>query len=110
MPSSHDIGGSCQLHRVFSFEYPDNVSMHDFIFLDLPYGGLMSGYGVLPMWDTITEDDVRAGIHLAWNTLSDFGWLLIMASFAVLHHTPYGFMEARGDRVHFDTLMFYLVH
>lgn len=56
----------------------------DFIFLDLPFGGLITGYGGDPVWDRITEDHVRAGIHLAWNTLSDSGWLLIMASFAGL--------------------------
>ncbi|MCO5549476.1 hypothetical protein L7F22_002947 [Adiantum nelumboides] len=143
MPSSHDIGGSSQLRRVLSFDYPDDISMHgqishdfsrciaitgdyiaisgdfslgvrspswalihehmlkviprdlvykrssksvswaaDCIFLDLPYGGLSSGYSVSPMWDRITEDHVRAGIHLAWNTLSDSEWLVIMASFA----------------------------
>lgn len=56
----------------------------DFIFLDLPFGGLITGYGGDHVWDRITEDHVRAGIHLAWNTLSDSGWLLIMASFAGL--------------------------
>lgn len=58
----------------------------DFIFLDLPFGGLIAGYGISPMWDRITEDHVRAGIHLAWNTLSDSGWLIIMASFSGLWH------------------------
>ncbi|MCO5557663.1 hypothetical protein L7F22_011232 [Adiantum nelumboides] len=65
----------------------------NFIFLDLPYGGLSSGYSVSPMWDRITEDHVRAGIHLAWNTLSESRWLLIMASFT----EPLQFDATFGD-------------
>ncbi|MCO5550972.1 hypothetical protein L7F22_004467 [Adiantum nelumboides] len=69
----------------------------NFMFLDLPYGGLSSGYSVSPMWDRITEAHVRAGIHLTWNTLLDSRWLLIMASVAA-----YGFHHAALHPKHFN--------
>lgn len=50
----------------------------DFVFLDLPTGGVRHPS---PSWDVCTEDHVRHGLALASSTLSDNGWLLVMASF-----------------------------
>ncbi|KAI5070481.1 hypothetical protein GOP47_0014824 [Adiantum capillus-veneris] len=36
----------------------------------------------LPHWDICSEDHVCAGVHLAFSTLADSGWLLIMVSTA----------------------------
>ncbi|KAI5076304.1 hypothetical protein GOP47_0008369, partial [Adiantum capillus-veneris] len=54
----------------------------DLIFLDLPFGGSLLGSSTSPCWDICIEDHVRAGVHLAFSTLADIGWLLIMVSLA----------------------------
>lgn len=52
----------------------------DFIFLDLPFGGVHHGREPRPSWDILTEDHVHSGIQLSSSTLADSGWLLIMTS------------------------------
>ena len=52
----------------------------DFIFLDLPFGGTLAPHGARPAWDTITEEHVCCGVHLAHSTLADSRWLVIMAA------------------------------
>lgn len=54
----------------------------DLVFLDLPFGGFHVGSTPVPRWDICTEDHVRSGIHLAFSTLADSGWLLVMSSMA----------------------------
>ncbi|MCO5608266.1 hypothetical protein L7F22_062472 [Adiantum nelumboides] len=105
----------------------------DFIFLDLPFGGLHHPSGSQPPWDVCSEEHVRSGIHLALSTLADLGWLLIMASSAgdtvrwverlcggvdlyihhrivVLHHDSYGYIECYGEQVQCEFSTLFLVH
>ncbi|KAI5064220.1 hypothetical protein GOP47_0020890 [Adiantum capillus-veneris] len=102
----------------------------DFIFLDLPFGGSHLASPVVPLWDICSEDHVRAGMQLAYSTLSDSGWLLIMVSMTgdtigwverfcrasemtihrrivVLHHGAYGYGNSFGGRIecHFSLLL-----
>ncbi|KAI5056604.1 hypothetical protein GOP47_0028422 [Adiantum capillus-veneris] len=78
----------------------------DFVFLDLPFGGLHIGSSSPSRWDIFTEEHVRSAIHLTFSTLADFGWLLIMAStmvvhrrIIVLHHSSYGYVESLSGRI-----------
>ncbi|KAI5072521.1 hypothetical protein GOP47_0012627 [Adiantum capillus-veneris] len=105
----------------------------DLIFLDLPFGGSLLGSSTSPRWDICTEDHVRAGVHLAFSTLANSGWLLIMVSLAgeavgwverfsrasemvvhrrivVLHHGAYGYVESFGGRVECNCSMLFMIH
>lgn len=61
----------------------------DFIFLDLPFGGVQQTPPTCPSWDVCTEEHVRCGVALSASTLSDSGWLLIMASFGGKYKPKY---------------------
>ncbi|KAI5065291.1 hypothetical protein GOP47_0019986 [Adiantum capillus-veneris] len=79
------------------------------------------------------EDHVRAGVHLAFSTLADSGWLLIMVSTAgeaigwverfcrvaemvvhrrilVLHHGAYGHFESFGGPIECLCSVLFMVH
>ncbi|WP_219823851.1 hypothetical protein, partial [Enterobacter cloacae complex sp. CH23B] len=54
----------------------------DFIFLDLSFGGSPLASPIVPLWGVCSENHGRVGMQLAYSSLSDSGWLLIMVSMA----------------------------
>ncbi|MCO5552123.1 hypothetical protein L7F22_005633 [Adiantum nelumboides] len=105
----------------------------DFIFLDFPPGfGLESIQGV-PRWNRLTKEHVRYEVTVAATSLSDHGWLVMMASLKgscitwieqyihiqglrigcrvfVLDKVAYGLVNEEGENISLRSHVHFFVH